>query len=182
MRQSVAVRESAAPIERPCGQYKIHQKGHSLTVTVPKDVMVQTKVVVLREGIYQGQTIYLKAIPFAREALPSVATIKTDDGITEEKIGKKPFSIREANSGQRLTIPAACQTDRFGEATWPMVVSARDATGIVSLKYIPECLYEAADSTATADLLAVDQPDSPSSSSTSSSSSSSSLTLLDFVQ
>lgn len=177
---SVADRDASVLIEQPYGQYTIHQKGHSLTVTVPRDVRLQTKVVILREGIYQGQTIYLKAVPLARESeLPPVARIETDDGITEAKIGNKPFYIRDTGPGQRLTIPAACQTDRFGEATSPMVVSARDSSGIAYLKYIPEWLYEAADSTATADLLAVEQPPS---SDSSDSPDSSPPTLLDFTR
>jgi hypothetical protein len=155
-------RETERPLEQPCGQYIIHKKGHSLTITIPSSIFLEADEFIMREGIYQERTIYLKAVPLdaALDGDPGthrVTTTEAGDPLTEAKIKGRTFSVRCKNRGKRLTIPADCRTDRFAKKTSPMIVSAWGPTGVAYLKFIPQCLYDRADSHATTDLVAAEQ-------------------------
>ena len=121
---------------------------------------IASESVIIREAFYLDRVVYLRIIPVT-EAVGSdfkKQCIKVIDGerIVERKIDF--YNVRVDEDGQWLTVPFKRSTDRFARNTKPMVVSAHTNTGIAYLKLLPECLYERADSSATADIIAVEKP------------------------
>lgn len=153
MTQSAASGTQTSAIEQPCGQYKIHKQGHSLTVTVPRRIHLDVGSVFVREGKHHGRTLYLKVVPVS--ASPSVGpqTIPTDAGVTITDEPIDFYDVRTRGEDTTLTIPSDCDTDRFPEETYPMIVAGYREEGVAHLKLIPECVYKRADSVTSDDLV-----------------------------
>jgi hypothetical protein len=148
MAQSAASEPQFPAIEQPCGQYKIHEQGNSLTVTVPRRIHVDFGAVYMREGKHHGRTIYLKAVPATPPQSAGSREITTDAGVTIVEDYIDLYDIRTKGDDTTLTVPSDCETDRLPEKSHPMVVAGYDADGVVYLKIIPECVYERAESIA----------------------------------
>lgn len=140
--------ESQPAIEQPCGQYKIQEQGHSLTVTVPRRIPLDVGSVFIREGKHHGRTLYLKALPATPPQSVGSREITTDAGETILEDYIDLFDSRPKGDDTMLTVPAERDTDRFAAQSYPMVVAGYDAEGIAYLKFIPECVYERAGSIA----------------------------------
>lgn len=145
------------PREQPCGQYTLYDLGNSVTVTVPKTSgLVPGTSLSLRTGWYNGQLLYLKAVPVdAAPAGQSLAqpTPMADGGdrVTETSI-EDLYTVREGDP-LTLTIPAKCETDQFAVESAPMLVAGRVEGALAYLKLIPEALYTAVGSIALSDYI-----------------------------
>lgn len=118
-----------------------------MTVTIPRAMQLETKTPVsLREGRYDGQVVYLKAVPLpaALDGLPGTQyDAETVDGKTIEEDEIDVYTVRGGESETKsLTIPARCNTRHFERQSKPMVVGGRAEEQVVYVKLIPESLYE----------------------------------------
>lgn len=167
----------ATPRERPCGQYKIHPQGNSLSVTVPETSgLTPGTALSMRRGWYDDQLLYLKAVPAtapsdARAASQPTPIADGGEQVTETSI-TAPYTVRTADPPM-MTIPAeeppdplADDTEPLAENTYPVLVAGRVAGSLAYLKVIPEALYTAAGSIAISDhiqhVTTAEEPPAPS--------------------
>lgn len=156
MAQTESYMTRLSTIEQSCGRYSINKQGHSLTVTVPRSVQLMADSVIIRKGLYNGQLLYLKAVPVdaVLENRPGTSPLP-DEEIDEERIDI--YSVRQKAADKLLTIPSKCDTSRYPEKSKPMVVHARSHEGLAYLKIIPEVLYTHADAISSQSLVAAEE-------------------------
>jgi hypothetical protein len=160
MAQSAPESTHHGPDERPHGQYTIREHGNSLAVTVPKMMELAAGTSMrIRAGRWRDRVIYLKALPIeaAFSGQPGTETVTTTaqgKRITEEQVGRGEYSVHDGTN-KCLVIPDGCEMNGFPEESAPMLVAGTTEMGLVYVKIIPECLYEAVWSIAIDELLTV---------------------------
>lgn len=144
MAQASPPREQGVPEweEQAHGRYAIYEHGHSRTMTIPAPVgMEKDDSFEMWRGQYEGETIYLKAIPVSTTTPPDVDAHPIPVGVTEEQVydrGRSQWKVRECSKGERtFTIPACCASEQFGEESPQVLVSGWAGGEIGYLMTVP---------------------------------------------